>query len=371
MSLREYDTQVGSGSLAIRAGTLLLIIGAVLVVASAASLPIPPRVADLGRIPGIFLMIIGALQLTSKPSDFQRRRPLPTVQMGLFACGYLLYALPSTIPHGLVGLFLQHLSALVMLMALVWVLWMCPVRRLREATESLLFVILLGSVFLWATQPELAVVQDRLRGLTENANLLGFYAFVAVAIFAAKSATRSATILTFGTLIVLVFTGSRTSSIAAVCILILYALTGCRPARRVLASIAFFIALVSAAWPGALDSVSDTLFRSTTSRSGSFQVALQAQLTTSVFGVGAGREAEEIASSPLRAYVHGGDFALIGVLLMWCSFLWLGAKSNRPATAFAIAAIIHSIGEGWLLSAASPMMIVFILGFVTLARSSD
>ena len=371
VSSRDHDTQVVSRQLPAPTGTVLLIIGAMMVVSSATSIPIPPKAADLGRIPGVLLVILGAVQSARTSASRERRSPFPVLQILLFACGYLLYALPSTLPHGLVDLFFQHLSALVMLVALISALWTCPTRPLRDATVFLLLFLLLGSATLWITQPELAVVQGRLRGLTANANTLGFYAFVAVAVFAAQRATKSAILLTFGALIILVFTGSRTSAVATLCVLVLYALFGCRPARRVLVAMALTLGLFRLAWPAALNTVSEALLRADSSRLGSFQVALEAQQTTSSFGVGAGREADEVASSPLRAYVHGGDIALIGMLLMWSSLLWLGGRSNRNAGAFALAAILHSIGEGWLLSAAGPMMIVFVLAFITLVRSSD
>lgn len=351
-----------------RACVFSLVFGALLVAGSASSLPLPGFFSNLGRVVGVSLMILGSH--VARPARAGGcHSGYPVAPIALFGFGYILYAVTATLAHGNVGLAIQHLIALALLGLLVHALWLCPADVLEISTVAFLSMLMVASVVAFFVVPDISVQQDRLRGVTANANTLGFYAFLAIAVFSMRS-SRYAMAASLGAALILALTGSRTSLIAALCMLVLLGVGGDRVGRRVLVGIAGLACLGFLIWPDTLRPLRELLLRDTSSRDSSWDVAAQSEMLSSGFGLGVGNESSEVASTPLRAYVHGGAIALLGVLLMWTALVWLGIRANWRVTAFALAAVIHSLGEGWLLSALGPLLVAFALAFITIAAKS-
>lgn len=221
--------------------------------------------------------------------------------------------------------------------------------------------------------PSVAVVQGRLRGVTGNANELAFYALVAVALAMFSSGGwRSRTVVGCLSGLVLILTGSRTSTVALVVLIIAATLVQTRShaARRTVFALGTIVAI--AYLSGSLDRYASrfTVLRINNSRQGSLDEARQRYESSPVAGLGFGSIRETIASSPLRALAAGGTVAVV-IMVVACAVLLRRAYGlDRKMFVFCFACFVHSLGEGWLVSTSGPMLTVFVLAMISLDRGT-
>lgn len=286
-----------------------------------------------------------------------------------FLVGYLLWALAGTLVHGEVLQFVTHLGGAVFLMIIVRVLASdggVAAARLLPIVLGSAVALSLGVGLLDPTQ---GVAGGRLRGIFINANLLGFYAFIALVCGLLLVRGRWWSLFLCGASIVaLVWTGSRTSAIAAAAALLLLALFGHRRSRWVVLP-ALGIGVLGLI--GIVDWGASPLLRTLDTRDGSLDEAMRVLSLSPLTGVGVGGELVEVASSPLRAFVQGGMIALLGVLIMYVVLLREAVRRDTLLLAVSLAAILSSLGEGWFLSSLGSMLIVFVSAWIGISSRTS
>ncbi len=297
---------------------------------------------------------------SSSMDEFQAR------EVGLFVdflFGFAVFLVPSTLFHGDIGqLIIQALGGAVLLI-IVTALARDHGQTLGRLLPPLFGVTLAASIGLGIVVPRMALVQGRLRGLFWNANLLGFYAFLALAV-AMLSVRRRVLFAGLASLSVvsIIWSGSRTSAISGMVLAILLALTHNRRAKVLV------FGLVVAAVLALADAFTLRsgmgLFRSLTTRSGSWNETQRALGVSPVFGVGYSGLRAEVASTPLRALAMGGVIGLAGVVVMYLVLIRAAWRSGPSATALCLAGIVHSLAEGWFLSTIGPMLLAYVAVWV-------
>lgn len=318
------------------------------------------------RAAGIFALFVAACLsgrssgLLSVLGGVFRRRMLLAVLPGLGI--YLFFATAAHRMWGELALYLIGMIALVVALYSGAVLLFAD--QLRIAVIATLLAVGVASAIAGLLVPGLAIEGGRLRGIVENANLLGFFAFLlgGAALLLTRRWLLRLPMLAI-TLLLLTWTASRASALAvAVLVLVLIGYQMRNPVRVVIFGIFLgtAVALVYFFMPGFFG-LFDDLSRSENSRMGSWTAASEVLSTSPWLGVGLGNEAVTVASSPLRAAVHAGILGLAAVVLMWLTLFVVSAATGVRATAVAAAAIVHSVFEGWLLSPLGPMLLIFCL----------
>lgn len=277
-----------------------------------------------------------------------------------FAVPAFLYILVATLPHGMWFSFLSYSIGSIMLMILVRATSrnLRPIDLLRSLTWSLT-IIVGGSLVAGRVVPAMAIEGERLRGLAENANGLGFFAFLlgAVAILLVRRVPLKIFFITIA-LIALLWSSSRTSAGALGILAVLYFLRRWPVWAALSASIFILAGDTIASWMESFAPF-EGLLRTNNSRQDSFDAALLVLADNPIFGVGMGQESTIIASSPLRALSNAGLVGLVVVILFWVSILLISFRQGSRTTIFAISCIVHSCFESWLLSPTSPLIMLF------------
>jgi hypothetical protein len=272
--------------------------------------------------------------------------------------GYFFWAFSSTLLHGAIGQMSLHLVGIVFLLIVVRVLSSDGGIVIARVVPVILGSALVLSAGMGILDPTQGLAGGRLRGPFANANLLGFYAFIALLSGLLLIRRRFwSLVLCSLSIMVIAWTGSRSSAIAALSGVLLLALFRNRRSRWVVWVI---VGVAAMALVGFMDpSASPLLFRDWGSRDGSAQEAFRVLSVSPFLGVGFGGELVEVASSPLRAFVEGGILALAGVVIMYMALLRAAFRRNAFLGAITCAAILSSLGEAWFLSAIGSMMLVF------------
>lgn len=243
------------------------------------------------------------------------------------------------------------------------------IRALRWA----LFIVLLGSVFASLTIPSVAIRGGRLQGLANNANLLGFYTLLYVGIVVSTE-PRLKRILGPVALacVILVLSSSRTSAIAVVLLLAGSALMKVGPMRKLFPWITIALGGAVLVWQDVLTGELG-LLRQSDSRSASWDQMLVALESDPLQGIGLDGPLVQVASSPLRALAAGGLVA--GALLLAAIVCLVLATRFAPAARiFVLAALVHSLAEGWLVSLTGPIVLLFIttvVGLLSYSKQND
>lgn len=346
-----------------------------LMIVSASSVFIPDdgAVASIVlRIAGSVLLVAGAIQSRAhgfSASPVQRRLVRTWLLTLVLPVG--VYIALATIPHSMWGTFLSYGLGVGLLAAVVMSgAPQLASGTLRQAVVIALATIVIASLLAGLLIPELAIEQGRLRGVLNNANLLGFYAFllgVVALTLVDRAATRWA--LLAATAMTLLWTASRASTLAFVIAAVLLILfTRFATGVMVTGALVLVGVCVGLVWPGFFD-LFDGIVRGNNSRIGSWDVAVSALQLSPWNGVGLGNEASIIASSPLRAAADAGYPGLIVVAILWVAMLVVSARRGGRVFALTLAAVVHSCFEGWLLSPVGPMILVFALTWLTVADS--
>jgi len=268
----------------------------------------------------------------------------------------------ATLPHDLAEDLFLYGSSLIVLALFLYGSSRINKRLVGLGTALALALLLVVSLGMGVIDPGLGIENGRLRGYFENANSLGFVAFLAIsagALLRLSLGFRLFLFLAAG--VALVLSASRASLLASAVVLCGLLITR-RPVLGVLALI-----LVVVSGERALAAVSGispefgTLFRENNSRLGSFDTALIDWQASPVFGVGLNRESSIIASSPLRALAQGGALGAAMISVMCIALLVLSLRAQKRAFWFTLAAVVHSFFEGWMLSPGAPLLMIFAI----------
>lgn len=268
----------------------------------------------------------------------------------------------ATLPHGQIQDFVAYGIGLLTLAVMIISLPRVPLDDLRSGARAALLIIMISSLVAGALIPGEALEGGRLRGIFENANSLGFFAFLAIAaaLFLRGRRFWTITLMASG-VVALVLTGSRASLLA-----VLICLAGWVVSRLIWVGWALLITGLAfgdraVGWASSLSPELELLLRNNNSRDGSVQTALADWSSSPLFGVGLGQESGIIASTPLRALAQGGSLGFAAIVLLWTVLLVMALRSSPSLTWFTLAAIAHSLFEGWMLSPISPLLMVFVV----------
>lgn len=351
-------------------------IGVLLIIASSTTfLPGNDTVISLGlRVVGIGFLVLSSFQKSSRTASFSFDRELNSAEIWSWLpwviVSYLLYLLLSTAFHGQWIDFILYGGGVVLLVvALVATAIAVPNQVVAKGVIAALVIVLALSVVYGLTVPSVGIAGTRLRGVTTNGNTLGFYAFLlgSLALIVVKN-VRVRLVLFALSVVVIVWTSSRASALALAIVVVCVFLSR-RSIVVVLAGFGVIGAGVVAgvAWPRTFD-VLGGLLRDNNSRTQTIDSAIEAFRSSPLIGIGMGNSPDEIASSPLRALAFAGIGGLIAVIVLWISLLWFSRRGGIQTVGFAIAAIIHSLFEGWLLSPVGPLLLVFVLCWWVIVR---
>jgi hypothetical protein len=346
----------------------LLIIGAsstaVSSVEGAAVFSVALRVIGFGVI--ILLASRASATAMAHPDTRPRRKWIYVIGASLGA-----YFIVGAAFHGQIVTFVLYSTGLVLLLVTV-------VRSEGAADPALRLGLVLGlgilvgsSLLYGLGAPSAGYENGRLRGFMENSNTLGFFAFLlgaAALLLVRKIRWRSGLLLL--AFAVLVLTASRASALAlALVMAVLLIRRGILSTVGVVVGSGLAVALAYTFDPSLFDPFS-SLLRFNDSRSDSTATAIEAFVTNPLIGVGVGNESSIIASSPFRALAQAGIVGLVAVVAIWMALLTAGARRGAPAFALAVAAVVHSIFEGWLLSPVSPLLAIFLVLWIAVLRDA-
>jgi hypothetical protein len=319
----------------------------------------------VARIAGIAILVLPVVWRRR----LKRSSMLPKVSHSLAAAGmgYCVYLVAANVFHNDSRRAVFDLLALTSVVLLTYsLLHYYTHSQVLRGVGAALFAVCAVSLFLALVQPGIGLENSRLRGVIENANGLGFIAFTLGAM--SLGATRSKLYAWTGLLVALsclVLSGSRASALAFMILTVGFALGGVRRAQTVALGGAIVAILVWLAQPEILSQT--LLFRTTDTRSLGLQV--MRQVLDSSFWLGEGPVASDkmIAGSPFIAGISAGVVGLLALALMYVGML-TNLRWIRPrALVLAVAAIVHSFFESWMLSFSAPMLLTFFVALVALA----
>lgn len=322
----------------------------------------------------VILRVIGALSIAMAGVVHGRIRQPDNVNsrfISVLSLAMTLYILFATIVNGQFGSFVSYFAAVVVLVLCLTAAasWVSP-DELRRGLTIALAVIIIGSLAVGLLVPSVALEQGRLRGLAENANGLGCYAFIlgALAITAVRDRVVRV-VLIAASVTTIVWTGSRNSALALVTVAVIMALLKVRwqwkiPALLATGAAGILIALNATE----VTSLLGRLARSGNSREQTFSYSISVVSRAPFTGIGLGNEEVQVASSPMRALVHAGIWGGIAVLVMWIAIFAYGRTGGARGISFAISLIVYSIFEGVLLSPIGPFLLIMICALIAVQR---
>jgi len=325
------------------------------------------------RVLGVSLMAFAAMQSVQLFEGGKDRTTLSKQWIIALVLPVFFYVVFSTVPHGLwLEFFSYSLGAGLLTLSIV-VTGRVPSQILVRSVVACLVVVVIGSLLSGALTPADAIEGDRLRGLLENANGLGFFSFLLGAI--SLLVIRRGWLQVFLFLVAavsLIWTASRASALALL-LLVLFVSIRDKKIRILLVSASLIgIVLVLTLPQPQLFSFLEPIFRDNNSREGSLGIAINSLSTHPIAGVGFGQEPGNVASTPLRAAVVAGVIGLVIVFVLYVGILVLSANQGHKTFAFAGAAMVHSLFEAWLLSPVGPIILAFSVCWIVVAnRESD
>ncbi len=322
------------------------------------------------RVAGLAVLLAAVLWRRRLTGEMSPVRLAPTaVTIG---AGFGLYLAASTLLHGnVVGFVIGLLPLLLTVLEVAVLFRYYSTPQVINGLYIALLVICVASLFAYQGMPDVAIERLRLRGLMENANGLGFVAFVlGVASLASIRRLWESVLGILVALACLLLSASRASSIALAIAIVVLGACGVKRAR---ATIPVAVVAISVAWlvePSIL--TSPLLFRTEDSRSVGFELLWQVMSDSFWVGMGELPIDTAVAGSPIAAGITGGILGMVGLGLMYVG-LFRGFGSYRPHTlALVLAGVVHSLFESWMLSFAAPMLLtvsVALVGFVKVDMS--
>jgi hypothetical protein len=292
----------------------------------------------------------------------------------LLLAGMAIYLVAATLPHQEVGTFLLYGQGALLAVAYAWV-----IRRYARGPEVLtgvlfgLLAVVACSLLMLLAAPHLAMLGGRLRGLTSNPNIFGFYCAIALTVVVlTKRHVLLVTVAGAMSLGALALTASRASLLIVVIAGIGWlALRRSTASRFMALAVAVVVGILLVQYPALLSGDAMAIFRTHNSRQGSLEYTLAVLESHERLGIGLGNEIVQVASTPLRALVHAGYLGGIAVTVMYLVVLFCSWRAGRPTLLFGLAMVVHSLFEGWFLSPVGPMFLVFLAVWHGLANSEE
>lgn len=332
-------------------GTLLIALASSWIVDEESSFSVALRV--LGAAAFVLASIVGP-----------RLDPRPlAMRWGIaFLAPIALFLIFATLVHDQLRDFVAYGIGLLVLAVVITSLPRIPLSSVRSGTRVGLLILASSSLILGIVMPSEGLEGGRLRGIFENANSLGFFAFLAVAAALFVDGKRLTTflLLTTGS-IALILTGSRASLLAVLICLAGWLIYRLKWAGWALLFTGLIFGDAVVSWVSSLSPELELLLRNNNSRDESLRTALDDWSSSPFFGVGLNGESDIIASTPLRALAQGGSFGFAAIVLLWASVMILAFRSKPPLRWLSLAAIAHSLFEGWMLSPVSPLLMLFVI----------
>ncbi|WP_457973916.1 hypothetical protein [Arthrobacter sp. D1-17] len=345
-----------------------ILLGVLAIFASSSSLGENGIISVLARISGLGAIVVGGL-IAKAQKDLGQKR-LSAGRFGSVLLPLLLFLIFSTIPHGQFFQFAGYVLGLVLMWVALWASTYIDVDQIRYGLERGLAIMVVGSLISGITFPSIAVEGERLRGLANNANLLGFYCFAlaAMVLLDRRRGVRSLVLLA-ASIAAIFAAASRGSMLGVALVFGMSALLSAGISRKIAIACIVLSAPVMGIWSREIALMDVALFRDNNSRDTSLANALSLFAANPYTGVGMD-DTLIIASSPLRALAYAGIWGGLSILFIYIGLLRLSLRENTAAGLFCIAAIVHSFLEGWLLSPISPLFTVFMFGLLVIMRSN-
>lgn len=216
--------------------------------------------------------------------------------------------------------------------------------------------------------PSVGIEAGRVRGVFENANGLGFISFIggSFAVYSNLGKIPKIVLMLVAPAAI-AFAASRASMLALGIVLLIYFVR----TRPLLSSILISIILLYVATgPKFLDIpfLKEGILRTNDSRAAGEDVAYLDWNSNYWFGVGLGNESDIIASTPFRALSNGGIIGLLIIITLYILLIVMTFIHYRNLFPFTLAAITHSLFEGWFLSSVSPLLAIFTITFIVLSE---
>jgi len=221
--------------------------------------------------------------------------------------------------------------------------------------------------------PSIGSAGGRMRGISDNANLLGFVLVLLLMLALAGIPTPRATVPLIAACVPLIFlTGSRASAIATALMLLGAGVWRLRRMNALYSLAVFGIAfglLASETVRGLLE----TLFlgRDFNTRASSLEAARAAFSVSPWSGIGLESLSEEVASTPLRALAAGGAVSLGLIVVAYVLIISTARLGGPGAFVLATVSVVHSFAEGWLLSTSGPLVAVFFTALCALSMAHE
>jgi hypothetical protein len=238
--------------------------------------------------------------------------------------------------------------------------------QFQDVVMTALVLFLISSILVAVLFPSVGTLGTRMRGLADNANLLGFYIVLTVTVaLLVEHRKRVIGLVLVLAVPCLVLTASRTSAIALLVVIVIGTIgrTGYVPKIAGLAGLAVGWFIFSGF--GAIGDV--TLLRSDNSRLSSWESAVWVYHHSPLDGLGLEGTGVEVATSPLRAFVAGGAVGLAFLLVAYAVLIVGSWRLGWASFTLAVGAFAHSLGEGWLVSLTGPAVLMFVLGWTVVS----
>ena len=317
------------------------------------------------------LLLAGLLTFRPPRKDAFQLHSEQSKTLFLFVAALWLTIMAVALPHGDWSMAINaSLGVLAVSLMVVVPSRVLTRAEFQNSVTMVLLLFLLSSAVVTFFSPSIGMVNLRLRGLTANANLLGFYILLTITLSLIVEQRKRRIILVLVVAIPsLILTGSRTSAIALAVIIILGTIgrTGyvSRAAGFLLVGLVTFFLSSFGSGTGA----DTTLLRSGDSRNLSWERAVWVYHYAPLVGVGIRNVDVEVASSPLRAFVGGGAVGLFFLVFAYIVLIVSSWRLGWGSFTLASGALVHSLGEGWLVSLTGPMVLMFVLAWLVITAN--
>ncbi|MFA4894810.1 O-antigen ligase family protein [Microbacterium sp.] len=345
--------------------TILATLGCVSLI-SGSSVFLPPEqptVSIIVRAVGALILAFVACRV--RALTVGSSRPPVRVLLTVLLVPIVSYLCLATAPFGYWDSLISYLAGAVLLILTVLSARVILVSgELKNALVASLVICVAGSLLIGIALPSVGLEGGRLRGLLENANALGAFAFFLGVLALVVVDRRSHQVVIFAiAFLAIVWSASRASLLAVVVFMALLVAGSIKKIINVVMYGILVLALFALAYvyfPSFFDLFAG-ITRSSSSRDGTWNAAIEVLSRAPWTGDGLGSETVAVASSPLRAAVYAGYPGLISILVLWIMLLVWSARIGPRTFAFVCAAVVHSFFEGWLLSTFGPIILLFAL----------
>ena len=327
-----------------------------------------PEAAAYARALALLVILIAAARLPANTERQTSPELLVLIAVGTSAFGFAMATrgIDQNVATDALSFALSCLTLIVAVRRL-------PIAMLRTGVERTILLALIASLVTAFLKPGEALPGGRLEGLFSNANTLGFFAAIGLLLAMTAQDVKTKWTLFVVSGVVLVATGSRSSLLAIAIAMILttvvviiraearsstlLALTALGCVIGYFASRSFLAANLS-------------ILRENNSRSIGTHYAWHVAGAAPWRGVGYGRSAVEIASTPLRWLAETGYVGMGLVLATYVLILLVAWRHSWPAFLVAVFGVVSSTFEGWYFAGGSGLFLCYWVVYFSGERSA-